>query len=390
MVYKRWKGKKLKPGDPHYDQARWWMEYRLNGRRIHKAIAEARTKAQAERAEVSERETIYNRRYNKSTEVGFRDYYDDSYFPWLQEKKASQVLDAESRVKKLKEFFGNRMLSDITRRDVERFQSTLRGKQTPRETPRKGATVNRYVYLLSAIFSRAIRDGVVDFNPCSRFEQEPEARRERYLTPSEQSKLMEVIVDDLEYLRAPIEVSLGTGVRKHTELLKLKIEHINFSNLSVFRRANGRDVEVRPNWFLLVDTKGKRPRHRLIPMNGPVRAALKKVIDSRTTGCVFEYKQTGVSGSTLRRGFEKACKRAGIPFGLTVEGGVIWHDLRRTFATGLRGREVHEYDIADLLGHTIQSVTGTYARSTPEALEDAVNRLTEPRGAVIQFKRRAS
>jgi len=259
MVYKRWKGKKLKPGDPNYDRARWWMEYRLNGRRIHKAIPEARTKAQAERAEISEREAIYNRRYNRGTDIGFRDYYDESYLPWLKEKKASQVLDAESRVRKLKEFFGNRILSDITRRDVERFQLTLRVKKTPRETPRKGATVNRYVYLLSAIFSRAIRDEVVDFNPCSRFEQEQETRRERYLLPSEQPKLMEVLVDDLAYLRAPIEVSLGTGVRKHTELLKLKIENVNFSGLSVFRPANGRDVEVRPNWFLLVDTKGKRP-----------------------------------------------------------------------------------------------------------------------------------
>ena len=126
-------------------------------------------------------------------------------------------------------------------------------------------------------------------------------------------------------------------------------------------------------------------------MNEPVRAALLKVIDGRsTTGKVFDYKQTGVSASTLRSGFENACQRAGIPFGLTVESGVIWHDLRRTFATELRGRQVHEYDIADLLGHTIQSVTGTYARSTPEALEDAINRLTEPRGTVVQFKRKAS
>ena len=125
-------------------------------------------------------------------------------------------------------------------------------------------------------------------------------------------------------------------------------------------------------------------------MNEPVRAALQKVIDSRTAGCVFEYKQTGVSAGTLRSCFEKACERAGIPFGLTVEGGVIWHDLRRTFATELRARQVHEYDIADLLGHTIQSVTETSAQSTPEALEDAMNRLTEPRGNVIEFKRKAS
>ena len=59
-------------------------------------------------------------------------------------------------------------------------------------------------------------------------------------------------------------------------------------------------------------------------------------------------------------------------------------------ATELRGKQVHEYDIADLLGHNIQAVTGTYTRSTPEALEEAVNKLAEPRGAVIKFKRKAS
>ncbi len=36
----------------------------------------------------------------------------------------------------------------------------------------------------------------------------------------------------------------------------------------------------------------------------------------------------------------------------------IWHDPRRTFATELRARQVREYDIADLLGHNIQAVTG--------------------------------
>jgi hypothetical protein len=54
------------------------------------------------------------------------------------------------------------------------------------------------------------------------------------------------------------------------------------------------------------------------------------------------------------------------------------------------GRAPHEYDIADLLGHTIQAVTGTYARSTPEVLEDAVNGLAEPTGNVIKVKRTAS
>lgn len=116
MVYKRWKGKKVKPGDANYDRARWWIEYRLNGRRVHHSIPEARTKAQAERAEISEREAIYNRRYNKGTDIGFTIYYDEFYLPWLKEKKRSRVVDAESRVKRLKEFFGNRSLREITAR----------------------------------------------------------------------------------------------------------------------------------------------------------------------------------------------------------------------------------------------------------------------------------
>lgn len=117
--------------------------------------------------------------------------------------------------------------------------------------------VNRYIYLLSAIFSRAAIDEFVDFNPCSRLERESEVKRERYLTPAERTKLMDVLVDDLEVLHAPVEVSLGTGVRKITELLELRIENVNFTGLSIFRRANGRDVEVRPNWFLLTNTKGQ-------------------------------------------------------------------------------------------------------------------------------------
>jgi hypothetical protein len=134
--------------------------------------------------------------------------------PWLNEKKRSRALDAESRFKKLKAFFRDRPLREITRRDVERFQSSLRGKETNRNTSRKGATVNRYIYLLSAIFSRAAVE-IVDSNPCSKFEQEPETKRERYLMPAERAKLMEVLVDDLEHLRSPVEVSLGTGVQKN-------------------------------------------------------------------------------------------------------------------------------------------------------------------------------
>ena len=91
----------------------------------------------------------------------------------------------------------------------------------------------------------------------------------------------------------------------------------------------------------------------------------------------------------VRWGFEEACTRAEIAFGETVPGGIIWHDLRRTFATRLRANGVHEYDISDLLGHSRPGVTQVYARATRTVLEQAVEKLTEPWGQVIEFERRA-
>ena len=66
-VFKRYKGKRISPDDPNWHKARWWMEFRLQGHYVLESVVGARTKAQAERAESTTREDIYNRRYNKAT-----------------------------------------------------------------------------------------------------------------------------------------------------------------------------------------------------------------------------------------------------------------------------------------------------------------------------------
>jgi integrase len=75
--------------------------------------------------------------------------------------------------------------------------------------------------------------------------------------------------------------------------------------------------------------------------------------------------------------FERAVKESGI-------GDFHFHDLRHTFATRLRAANVHEYDIADLLGHSTTpgetrntKVTRGYAHGVPQRLRDAVKSLEE-------------
>jgi integrase len=388
-IYKRWKGRKISPDHPHWKDARWTAEFILKGRRVIQAVPEARTQAEAVRAESKLREDIYHRRYGGVKDVGFTDFFENIYLPWLKDHHPASYRDAVSRGQVLKEFFATQKLQEITTQECERLKAFLKRGDTPRGKPRSGTTINRYIYLLSAVCSRAIAEERLNSNPCIRIKDEPEKGRERYLTPHEHTKLRPVLEGDLEFLRLPIEVSLGTGLRKRIELLRLRGEHINFGARPVFFPIRGGDVEIPPGWLIVVEGKGNK--YRLIPMNRIVRGALLEAMQDRSPGgLVFDASHNGVNEYSLKWGFEEVCKRAEIVYGETKAGGIVWHDLRRTFATRLRANGVHEYDIQDLLGHAKPGVTKVYARATLSVLGDAVDKLTEPWGEVIRFERKAS
>src|SRR5258708_4198744 len=218
-VFKRYKGKRISPDDPNWPKARWWMEFRLREHYVLESVVGARTKAQAERAEHSMREEIYNGRYNKRPATAkFSDFVENEFLPWAKVNKLSYA-DDKRRSTTLKTFFHNVPMREILPLEIERFKASMLGKKTYRGTLRAGSTVNRYLQLLSKIFSIAYDNGFVDSNPCKRVRKEKEGgKRERYLTFEEEKRLMAVLEGNLDYLRPAVIVSVGTGLRK-SELL---------------------------------------------------------------------------------------------------------------------------------------------------------------------------
>lgn len=192
-VYKRYKGRRLKPEDRDWDKGKWWMEFQLRGHDVHESIPGARARAQAERAESAIREAIYNGKYNKATQTRrFSEFVDEVYLPWARRNKASWRND-ESRAKALKLFFGNRPIREITPMLIRRLKNDLLGEKTNRKALRRGTTVNRYLQLLSKIFEMAFEEGLIDLNPMRRVPLEPEGEgRERYLTHEEEKRLLPV------------------------------------------------------------------------------------------------------------------------------------------------------------------------------------------------------
>jgi len=383
-VFKRWRGKKITSSHPNWDEARWTVEFRIQGKRVQQAVPTARTKADAERAETKLRKDLYDRRYGRGgAQMGFTQFFDEHYMPWSKENKKSHR-DDENRGQLLKAHFKDDALCDIESADIDEFIRSIYGKKTKRNNPRSRATCNRYLSLLSAVFTRAkrSREKFVEVNPCADMEKGKERSRQRYITADEQVRLMEVLVGDLEFLITPFEIAVNCGLRKD-ELVSIKADHVNLSGVPTFCEG----LEILPNWLLVIDSKTGEPRQ--VPMNHIVRAVLSEAVQgAKPDELIFTFQRNGVSWSTIRSGFESACEAANIPHGQKVSGGIVWHDLRRTFATRLRALTVHEYDIKTLLGHKIAGVTAGYARYTPQVLENAVELLAETKGKVVKFERR--
>jgi hypothetical protein len=89
-----------------------------------------------------------------------------------QGELASLISHAVSGGKALKGFLGMRRLQEITTKECEQLQSFVR-KAYSQSKSRSGATLNRHIYLLSAVCSRAIAEERLNFNPCIRIKDEP-------------------------------------------------------------------------------------------------------------------------------------------------------------------------------------------------------------------------
>lgn len=369
-VYKRFNGKRIKPNDPNWERGTWVVEFSLRGHYVKEAIPEARTKKQAEQVEIQIQQAIFDRKYNHASAVTrFSDFVDGVFLPWARENKRSWE-DDEQRSGRLKGFFGQRAIRDITPMLVEKFKSELRKSDSRYSRPFSPATVNRYLQVLSRVLSMAYENGIVDSNPMSRVKRlrEPEPRQ-RYLnqySDDEEERLMKALAVYGEHVVALAELDLEVGMR-----------------LGELLNARWADVDGVNRHISITQTKNDKPR--LVPLTARALGILKRLRqDAPDDELIFDSTRTGRKRRQLMVCFERAVKEAGIV-------DFHFHDLRHTFATRLRAANVHEYDIADLLGHSTTpgetrntKVTRGYAHGVPKRLRDAVDSLEQGKRAILE------
>jgi len=327
----------------------------IRTQRYRGAIPEARTKAEAEQAEVKIKNKIYERKFGKiSASRNFSEFVNGTYLPWARANKRSSG-DDEFHAKVFCCHFGKKALNEVDQQMIEDFKVKRMKSITRYGRQRKPASVNRELAILSGIFTMAVDYEEIAQNPCRKVQTLPENnQRTRHLSFEEEDNLFAKLTGDREYLRPLVTVAIYAGPRRG-ELLKLRWSNVDFAlNTINFKET-------------------KTNRDRSVPMEPIVQEALVELREQAGDAeYVFTNPDTGTRYTDIKKSFSAACREAGIT-------NFTFHDLRHTFGTRLADAGVDVVKIKELMGHASIVTTMRYIHATDQGKRGAIIVLSEYR-----------
>jgi len=276
----------------------------------------------------------------------------DWYLGLSKVKAKKSYRDDLCRSRPLKEAFGRIPADEIKPSMVEEFQhGLLKGRTNIRNKPLKPATVNRIIALMKRIYNLAMREELVDKNPCFKVSMLPENnKRDRVLSHEEFKRLISHLP---EHAAQIVKTAYYTGMRAG-EIFNLTWDKVNLKEGYIELSSE--------------DTKTSEPRRiYLVPELKEMFLRLSKVRHLKHNH-VFTYK--GVPVKEIKRSFKSACKKAGIE-------DFRFHDLRHTFITNMRKAGVERSIIMKITGHKTMSMFERYNTVDSTDAQDALKRLGE-------------
>lgn len=143
------------------------------------------------------------------------------------------------------------------------------------------------------------------------------------------------------YARNIISAAFYTGMRRG-EIMALTWDRVDLKK---------RRIELR-----VEDTKTDEKRY--VPISKSLYKILQSIPRSENTNHVFLYR--GHPLKDIRGSLKSACKKAGVPYGRKVKGGITFHDLRHTFNTNMRKAGTHDTITMNITGHATREMFDRY------------------------------
>ena len=280
-------------------------------------------------------------------------------------KKPSTLAVDKGRIEAhIKPLLGRRRVSDLKRRDIEKFMFDVRDGKTARDVRvglRHRSIVKggqhvaaKSVNLLSSIYKFAIRRGHVEENPCLNIDKPADGKRTRYLNEMEFNAIGKALSRAQELGLSPIlrDATIAmmlTGCRRG-EILNLTWSEVD---------EPGRSLN-------LLDTK-TGPQNR--PCGRKAFEHFRSLNWNSENGWVFPSPVNEGPLTEIRRFLAWIERETGV-------NGITPHVFRHSYATVAFELGYSELVIAGLLGHHLSSVTSRYAHRIDHVLSDAADRVS--------------
>lgn len=328
---------------------RLFIQFDFGGQTYKKWLPAGTNKSDASKLETKLKHDLFfeTNGIKKKKDITFRDFLTEYFFEFAEKNYSKGSFDnAVVICKSALPFFERKTLRQICAADIERFKDYRANLKTKHDTNRKPATVVRELGIISKVFSYAVKNDFLDFNPVSRVERPVfDNLQDRVLSQWEIEKFLDSFESD--WARDVSVLILNTGLRQN-DALGLKKFNVDWHTKTI---------------RLL---QGKTKRKVEIPLNEFAEAILSA---RRHNGSelFFPSPKTGKQGTSIKKALAGACKRAEIEAcGTRV--------LRRTFASLLEDMNFSSAVLAKLLGHSDMRSIHRYQRGN-EAMRSAVNGL---------------
>jgi integrase len=263
-------------------------------------------------------------------------------------------LNDQSRMKRLREWFGSREAESLTGPEMEKRLSDVAAAEKW-----ASSTFNHYRSLLMLVYREGRRAGKVSANPARDIRHRKENNnRVRFLSQGENgehARLVGIVREKYPQHVAEFIFALNTGLRLNSQYV-----------------ATYEMMDCTRNVLDIPRTKNDEPVH--MPLNQEALAAIRSLPSwKERKGPIFRsQRRPGEAVKSNDHWFKPALKLAGIT-------GFRWHDLRHTFASWLIQDGVPLEQVSKLLGHKSLAMTMRYAHLAPNQLHAAVAKLETSR-----------
>ena len=289
----------------------------------------------------------------KMQTITIRDFINGHYLPHSQVTKSPGQHQKECQHCSvwIVPVIGNRPVADLS------GVSILHILKDGMNAAQRAARTTQYVFTtVGQVFNHAQQMGVISPGvkyPGRELKLSVNARRQRFLTRDEASKLLTLIRSRDKTVADMVEFSLLTGCRQG-ELFGMKWQNVSFSTASV----------------LLLDTKNKTDRNLYLteraveiiknqPQGAPQDAVFRDTAGKAWTRCPHSFT-SGLVDSGLNDGTSDTRLK------------VVWHSLRHTAASWLAIGGVDLFKISKILGHKSTTMTERYSHLSEQSIRDAM------------------